>query len=174
MRGNISGYSWVVSSGTYWFLSVTVELKRNELAPEEGTHERISCFTQKHFILRKQRRVQKENCTFWITEPAITFSSLGFCFKTFFSHYWHKTHSYQYCIQSWCLLEDLFAFDQAIILSSLKVSVRYCKSYLTLICFCPSQTGLKASFFCFFVQSLQWSFCLLYLAKVTFSFLAWI
>lgn len=121
------------------------------------------------------KSVQKENCTFWITEPAITFSSLGFLFKTFFFfHYWHKAHSYQYCIQSWCLLEDLFVFDQAIIPAPLKVSIRYHKRSLTLIRFCPSQTGLTASFFCFFVQSLQWSFCLLYLAKATFSFLAWI
>lgn len=174
MRGNVSGYCWVVSSRTYRFPSVTVELKRNELALERGIHERVSCFTQKHFILWKQRRVQKENCTFWITEPAITFRSLGFCFKTIFPYYWHKTHSYQYCIQSWCLLEDLFAFDQVIILAPLKVSIRCHKTSLTFICFCPSQTGLTASFFSFFVQSLQWSFCLLYLAKVTFSFLAWI
>lgn len=162
-----------LSGGTYWFPSVTVGLGRNELAPEKSVSERIFLFTQKCFIPRKRSRVQQENYTFWITEPAITFSSLGFCFKIF-SHYWHKNHAYKYCIQSWYLLEDLFAFDQVIILAPLKFSIRYRKIYLTLICFCPWQTQLTASFFCFFVQSLQWSFCLLYLAKVTFSFLVWI
>lgn len=172
MSANVSGCCWVMSNGTYWSTSVTVGPGRNELA-EKWIHERFSWFAQKRFMPRKWNRVQQKNYTFWFTEAAITFGSLGFCLKTFF-----PIIDINPCLQ--VLYSKLIFVRKSIyIWSSLyPCSTEFLNKILwkplDFDMFLPLTDSADSLFLFFFVHSLQWSFYLLYLAKVTFSFLVWI